>query len=158
MLHDRRLAFQPAFQLVFHPGSSNIRNDLAGIFSDHNPQIFTPKFDTVERRTSYSKHLEHSPMTPMTPMTAKLLDGASVARAIKDEVASEVADYSRRDLRPGLAAVIVGNDTASHIYVSNKVKTCEQLGLFSEKIELPENTSTEELLELVHNLNSRDEI
>lgn len=91
-------------------------------------------------------------------MTAKLLDGAFVARAIKDEVASEVAAYSQRGLRPGLAAVIVGNDTASHIYVSNKVKTCEQLGLYSEKIELPENTTTEELLALVHDLNSRDEI
>jgi methylenetetrahydrofolate dehydrogenase (NADP+)/methenyltetrahydrofolate cyclohydrolase len=91
-------------------------------------------------------------------MTAKLLDGASVARAIKDEVASEVVEYSRRGLRPGLAAVIVGNDTASHIYVSSKVKTCEQLGIFSEKIELPETTTTEELLALVRNLNSRDEI
>ena len=91
-------------------------------------------------------------------MTAKLLDGASVARAIKDEVASEVVEYSRRGLRPGLAAVIVGNDTASHIYVASKVRTCEQLGLYSEKIELPETTTTEELLEIVRNLNSRDEI
>jgi methylenetetrahydrofolate dehydrogenase (NADP+)/methenyltetrahydrofolate cyclohydrolase len=91
-------------------------------------------------------------------MTAKLLDGATVARAIKDEVASEVADYSQRGLRPGLAAVLVGNDPASHIYVSNKVKTCEQLGLYSEKIELPETTTTEELLALVRDLNSREEI
>lgn len=91
-------------------------------------------------------------------MTAKLLDGASVARAIKDEVANEVARYSQRGLRPGLAAVIVGNDTASHIYVSNKVRTCEQLGLFSEKIELPEAATTEALLALVSNLNSRNEI
>lgn len=91
-------------------------------------------------------------------MPAKLLDGASVARAIKDEVASEVAEYSRRGLRPGLAAVIAGNDPASHIYVSNKVKTCEQLGLYSEKIELPESTTTEEFLALVRDLNSRDEI
>jgi len=92
------------------------------------------------------------------PMTAKLLDGASVARAIKEEVASEAVVYSRRGLRPGLAVVIVGNDTASHIYVSSKVKTCEQLGLYSEKVELPETATTEELLALVQNLNSRDEI
>lgn len=91
-------------------------------------------------------------------MTAKLLDGVSVARAIKDEVASEVAEYSRRGLRPGLAAVLAGNDPASHIYVSSKVKTCEQLGLYSEKIELPASTTTEELLALVRELNSRDEI
>lgn len=91
-------------------------------------------------------------------MTAKLLDGASVARAIKDEVAGEVVEYSRRGLRPGLAAVVVGNDTASHIYVSSKVKTCEQLGIYSDKIEMPETATTEELLALVQNLNSRDEI
>lgn len=91
-------------------------------------------------------------------MTAKILDGASVAQAIKDEVASEVAEYSRRRLRPGLAAVLVGSDSASQIYVSGKVRTCEQLGLYSEKIELPETTTTEELLALVRDLNSRDEI
>lgn len=91
-------------------------------------------------------------------MTAKILDGASVAQAIKDQVASEVAEYSRRGLRPGLAAVLVGSDSASQIYVSGKVRTCEQLGLYSEKIELPETTTTEELLALVRDLNSRDEI
>jgi len=91
-------------------------------------------------------------------MTARILDGASVARSIKDEVASEVAAYSQRGLRPGLAAVLVGNDPASHIYVSNKVKTCEQLGLYSEKIELPEATTTQELRALVQDLNSREEI
>ncbi len=91
-------------------------------------------------------------------MTAKILDGASVAQAIKDEVASEVAEYSRRGLRPGLAAVLVGSDSASQIYVLGKVRICEQLGLYSEKIELPETTATEELLALVGELNSRDEI
>src|SRR5687768_15511628 len=91
-------------------------------------------------------------------MTAAILDGASVAKAIRDEVASEVAEYSTRGLRPGLAAVLVGNDPGSHIYVSGKVKTCEQLGLYSEKIELPETTTTEALLALVRDLNSRDEI
>src|SRR6266850_7479759 len=91
-------------------------------------------------------------------MTAAILDGASVAKAIREEVAGEVAEYSRRGLRPGLAAVLVGNDPGSHIYVSGKVKTCEQLGLYSEKIELPETTTTEELLALVRDLNSRDEI
>ncbi|HXG94425.1 MAG TPA: bifunctional methylenetetrahydrofolate dehydrogenase/methenyltetrahydrofolate cyclohydrolase FolD [Blastocatellia bacterium] len=91
-------------------------------------------------------------------MTAKILDGASVAKAIKDEVAAEVGEYAARGLRPGLAAVLVGNDPASQIYVSSKVKTCAQLGLHSEKIELTETTTTDELLALVENLNSRDEI
>ena len=91
-------------------------------------------------------------------MTATILDGASVAQAIKDQVACEVAEYSGRGLRPGLAAVLVGSDSASQIYVSGKVRACEQLGLYSEKIDLPEATTTEELLALVGDLNSRDEI
>lgn len=91
-------------------------------------------------------------------MTAKILNGATVAQAIKDEVASEAAEFFTRGIRPGLAAVLVGNDPASHIYVSSKVKACQQLGLHSEKIELPEATTTQELLDLVGLLNSRDEI
>jgi methylenetetrahydrofolate dehydrogenase (NADP+)/methenyltetrahydrofolate cyclohydrolase len=91
-------------------------------------------------------------------MAASILDGARVANAIKNEVAEEAARYAKEGLRPGLAAVLVGNDPASQIYVSSKVKTCEQLGLHSEKIELPETTATDELLALVKDLNSRDEI
>ena len=91
-------------------------------------------------------------------MTAHLLDGAAVAKAIKNEVASEVTSLASRGLKPGLAAVLAGSDPASQIYVSSKVKTCEQLGLYSEKIKLPETTSTDELLALVRELNSRDEI
>jgi len=91
-------------------------------------------------------------------MTAKILDGARVAQEIKNEVAAEVAELSKRGLRPGLAAVLVGSDSASQIYVSGKVKACEQLGLYSEKIELPETTTTQELLTLVRQLNSRDDI
>jgi methylenetetrahydrofolate dehydrogenase (NADP+)/methenyltetrahydrofolate cyclohydrolase len=91
-------------------------------------------------------------------MTAKILDGASVAQAIKNEVAAEIAEYSKRGLRPGLAAVLVGSDSASQIYVSGKVRACEQLGLYSEKIDLPETTTTGELLALVRDLNSRNEI
>lgn len=91
-------------------------------------------------------------------MTASILDGASVASAIKEEVMVETEALAGRGLRPGLAAVLVGNDTASQIYVSSKVKTCQQLGLYSEKIELPETTTTEEMLALVTDLNSRDDI
>jgi methylenetetrahydrofolate dehydrogenase (NADP+)/methenyltetrahydrofolate cyclohydrolase len=91
-------------------------------------------------------------------MTAQILDSGSVAEAIRQEVAAEVLEYSATGRRPGLAAVLVGNDSASHIYVSGKVRTCDQLGLYSEKIELPESTSTDELLALVRELNARDEI
>ena len=91
-------------------------------------------------------------------MTAKILDGASFAAAIKEEVAREVAEHSMRGLRPGLAAVLVGDDPGSQIYVSGKVKTCGQLGLYSEKVDLPFSTTTGELLSLVRQLNARDEI
>lgn len=91
-------------------------------------------------------------------MTAIKLDGAAVASAIKEEVKAEAAELSGRGLRPGLAAVLVGADPASQIYVSSKVKTCEQLGLYSEKIELAETATTNELLALVQDLNRRDEI
>src|SRR5262249_22713345 len=91
-------------------------------------------------------------------MAAQILDGISVGKAIKDEVAAEVAGYSRRGLQPGLAAVLVGNNPASQIYVSSKVKTCAELGIYSEKIELDESTSTDELSMLVHDLNKRTEI
>jgi len=91
-------------------------------------------------------------------MAAIKLDGATVAVAIKEEVKAEVAELLKRGLRPGLAAVLVGSDPASQIYVSSKVKTCEQLGLYSEKIELPETATTDELLALVRELNARDEI
>jgi methylenetetrahydrofolate dehydrogenase (NADP+)/methenyltetrahydrofolate cyclohydrolase len=87
-----------------------------------------------------------------------MLDGVSIANAIKGEVAAEAAEYAQRGLRPGLAAVLVGNDPASQIYVSSKVKTCGQLGLYSEKIDLPETTTTDDLLALVADLNSRDDI
>ncbi|MGH9824592.1 MAG: bifunctional 5,10-methylenetetrahydrofolate dehydrogenase/5,10-methenyltetrahydrofolate cyclohydrolase [Blastocatellia bacterium] len=86
------------------------------------------------------------------------MDGTAVGKAIKEEVAAEVAEYSKRGLTPGLAAVLVGDDPASHIYVSSKVKTCGELGIYSDKIELPQTATTDELLALVKKLNSRDEI
>jgi methylenetetrahydrofolate dehydrogenase (NADP+)/methenyltetrahydrofolate cyclohydrolase len=91
-------------------------------------------------------------------MTAKLLDGAAVAQQIKQRVAARVAELAERNFRPGLAVVIVGSDPASQVYVGSKVKTCETLGLYSEKHALPEETTTEQLLTLIAELNTRDEI
>lgn len=91
-------------------------------------------------------------------MTAKILDGAAVAQQIKQRVATRVAELAERNLKPGLAVVIVGSDPASQVYVGSKVKTCEALGLYSEKHTLPEETTTEQLLALVEQLNQRDEI
>ena len=91
-------------------------------------------------------------------MTAKLLDGAAVAQQIKQRVAARVTELAAQNLIPGLAVVIVGADPASQVYVGSKVKTCEALGLYSEKHALPEATTTEQLFALITELNHRDEI
>lgn len=91
-------------------------------------------------------------------MAATLLDGVKIGNDIKNEVAEEVKQFRETGLRPGLAAVLVGNNPASEIYVRSKVQTCEALGLYSEKITPSESASTQELLELVYDLNARDEI
>ncbi len=91
-------------------------------------------------------------------MTAQTLDGASVAQQIKQAVATRVTELAGRGIRPGLVTVLVGNDPASQVYVGSKVKTCDDLGIYSEKQVLPEETTTEQLLVLIHDLNHRDEI
>lgn len=89
---------------------------------------------------------------------ARVLDGAVIAAEIKAEVAEEVKLLAAQGIRPGLAAVLVGHFPASEIYVRSKVKTCGQLGLFSEMIEPSESVTTEEMLALVADLNARDDI
>ena len=91
-------------------------------------------------------------------MSARILDGNAIAAQIKNEVADEVRLLSAAGIRPGLAAVLVGHDPASEIYVRNKVKTSEALGLYSENITPPEDISTDALLALVNELNHRDDI
>lgn len=88
-------------------------------------------------------------------MTARLLSGKPVAEEIKAEVAAEVAALR---FRPGLAVVRVGEDPASAVYVGSKVKTTEELGMHSEHIHLPAETSGDEILAIVNELNSRDDI
>ena len=89
---------------------------------------------------------------------ARILDGAAVAAEIKAEVAVEVKLLAEQGIRPGLAAVLVGHVPASEIYVRSKVKTCGELGLFSEMIEPLDTVTTEEMLALVADLNARDDI
>ncbi len=84
---------------------------------------------------------------------AKLIDGKVISAAVKDEVAKEVAELKSKGITPGLAVIIVGEDPASKVYVANKEKACEQLGMASFKYALPENTTEAELLELVNKLN-----
>ena len=89
---------------------------------------------------------------------ARILDGTAISAAIKEEVAEEVRKLVAQGIKPGLAAVLVGNVAASQIYVRSKVQTCADLGLYSELITPPETVTTEEMLDLVRSLNDRDEI
>jgi methylenetetrahydrofolate dehydrogenase (NADP+)/methenyltetrahydrofolate cyclohydrolase len=91
-------------------------------------------------------------------MPATFLDGQKIAAQIKAEVADEVKRLATRGIKPGLAAILAGNDPASEVYVRNKVKTCEALGIFSEKITPPDSVTTKEMLDLVAQLNARDDI
>ena len=91
-------------------------------------------------------------------MTAIILDGNKIRDEIQSELLHEIADLKRVGVSPGLAAVLVGEDPASQIYVRNKVKTCEALGLYSEKIERSKESTTEELLGLVNELNCDNKV
>jgi methylenetetrahydrofolate dehydrogenase (NADP+)/methenyltetrahydrofolate cyclohydrolase len=91
-------------------------------------------------------------------MTARILDGNKMAAEIRGEVAAEVRGLAASGLRPGLAVVLVGNHPASQVYVRGKVRSSEEVGIYSEKHTPPENATTEELLALIAGLNAREEI
>jgi len=91
-------------------------------------------------------------------MSAIILNGIKIAADIRSEVAAEVKTLASSGLRPGLAVILAGNNSASEIYVRGKAKSCEELGIRSEKLTPPESVSTRELLDLVHELNRRDDI
>ncbi len=91
-------------------------------------------------------------------MGAVILDGNKIGSEIRAEVAEEVKTLTTAGMRPGLAVILVGNNPASEIYVRGKVKSCEELGIYSEKHTPPDTISTGELLELVQDLNRREEI
>src|SRR5580698_10174944 len=91
-------------------------------------------------------------------MAAILLDGNKIAAEIRAEVASEVKAMTAAGIRPGLAVVLVGHNPASEIYVRGKVKSSEEVGIYSEQHTPPETVSTGQLLSLIADLNRRDEI
>ena len=90
--------------------------------------------------------------------TASILNGIEIAAQIKAEVAEEAKALAASGITPGLAVVLVGHVAASEIYVRSKVKTCAELGLWSEMLTPPESVTTEELLELISGLNARGEV
>jgi methylenetetrahydrofolate dehydrogenase (NADP+)/methenyltetrahydrofolate cyclohydrolase len=90
---------------------------------------------------------------------AELLDGARLAADIKREVSEEIQQlWAERQVRPCLAAVRVGDDPASEVYVRNKIRACEEVGIGSEHYALPASVTPAELNKLITSLNSRDDI
>lgn len=98
-------------------------------------------------------------MTNNAASRAQLLDGAAIASQIKSESAREVERLLQEDqVRPGLAAVRLGDDPASAVYVRNKMKACEEVGIRSELHALPAQTTSSELLDLIASLNERADV
>ena len=88
----------------------------------------------------------------------QILDGKKVSQRVKDELKEQVVSLKQKGIDPGLAVIIVGNDSASRVYVNNKKKACEYIGIRSEEYALPEETTQDELLKLVSELNERKDI
>jgi len=92
-------------------------------------------------------------------MTAKLIKGAEVAAEIREELKKEIAELkSKHNVVPGLVTVLVGADPASQVYVGAKEKTSKELGIYSERYDLPEKTTQQELLKLIDKLNKDPKI
>ncbi len=91
-------------------------------------------------------------------MTAKLMDGKQAAASIRAELKEQVARLSAAGTRPGLGVILVGDDPASHSYVTAKEKACAEAGIYSEDQRLPADISQRELIRLVHAMNANPEI
>ncbi len=91
-------------------------------------------------------------------MPAKLIDGVAIGEAMRAELAEEIRELQARGTTPGLAAVLVGENPASHTYVRMKGKACDEAGLYHETIRLPKETTEAELLALIERLNADHKI
>lgn len=92
-------------------------------------------------------------------MSAQLLSGTALSKSIKAEIAQQIAGLRANGKRaPGLAVILVGANPASQVYVANKRKSCEEVGILSQAYDLPENTSEQELLTLIDELNADNHI
>lgn len=89
---------------------------------------------------------------------SRIIDGKAVSAFVKEKIKNEVKDLADKGVTVGLAVILVGNDPASKIYVTNKKKACEDLGIISQEYLLPENTSTDELISLIKTLNDEKTI
>lgn len=91
-------------------------------------------------------------------MAAQILNGKELSIKIKEDLRKKTEELKAKGINPGLAVIIVGNDSASRVYVNNKKKACEECGFYSEEYALPEETTEEELLALIDTLNNKKEI
>jgi methylenetetrahydrofolate dehydrogenase (NADP+)/methenyltetrahydrofolate cyclohydrolase len=91
-------------------------------------------------------------------MTAKILDGKKLASLSEEEIKNEVTELLAKGIQPTLATILVGNDPASETYVRMKRNTCKKVGMESIAVELPDSTTTEELLEAIENLNNDNSV
>ena len=89
---------------------------------------------------------------------SQIIDGKLVSKQVRQRVKEETEKLKAKGITPGLAVIIVGDDPASQVYVKNKEKACDEVGFYSEKYALPENTTQEELNNLVKELNNKKEI
>ena len=89
---------------------------------------------------------------------SKIIDGKVISASVKERVKAEVEVLKQQGISVGLAVIIVGEDPASKVYVANKKKACEALGIISQEYALPENTTQEELLSLIQTLNNEKSI
>ena len=89
---------------------------------------------------------------------AQRIDGKAIAAALRSEIAAETAALKEQGITPGLAVILVGDDPASQTYVRNKQKACAEVGFYGEQINLPADTTQEQLLAVVEELNVREDI
>lgn len=86
-------------------------------------------------------------------MTATIIDGRALAQSMRQKLKQDVNQLKEQGIVPGLAVILVGNDPASQTYVNNKAKACQEVGIYSEVIRLPQETREAELLEKIEALN-----
>lgn len=91
-------------------------------------------------------------------MSSQLINGKEISNTIRTGIQKEVQELIAKGITPGLAVILVGEDPASHTYVANKEKACKELGIYSKLIKLPEDTTEEDLLAQIKQLNEASEI
>ena len=91
-------------------------------------------------------------------MVADVIDGVACAKAIESSLTARIDSLKRQGVTPHLAVIIVGDDSASHVYVRAKQRACERLGIQSTRFDLPEDAQFEQLVDIVKQLNSDDDV